>query len=115
MAEINRIHPKEKMRQMSARQMVADLRANRPVGRIELVVLRVYPRRMVSTSRYTGPVAAACGRDESGLVGIVLWDEQVKNVQIGDIIRIESGWCREREGELVVSSGKNGRLTVIDR
>ena len=115
MAEINRIHPNEKMRQMSARQMVADLRANRAIGRIELVVLRVYPRRMVSTSRYTGPVAAACGMDESGLVGIVLWDEQVKNVQIGDIIRIESGWCREREGELVVSSGKNGRLTVIDR
>ena len=115
MAEINRIHQMEKMRQMSARQMVADLRANRGVSRIELVVLRVYPRRMVSTTRYTGPVAAACVRDESGLVGIVLWDEQVKSVQTGDIIRIESGWCREREGELVVSTGKNGRLTVLDR
>ncbi|MBT4070182.1 MAG: hypothetical protein HOE79_02970 [Euryarchaeota archaeon] len=115
MAGINRIHQTEKMRQMSARQMVADLRANRAVGRIELVVLRVYPRRMVSTNRYTGPVAAACGRDESGIVGIVLWDEQVKTVQTGDIIRIEYGWCREREGELVVSTGKNGRLTVLDR
>jgi len=28
---------------------------------------------------------------------------------------LESGWCRERKGELVVSTGKNGRLSVLGR
>ena len=98
-----------------SRQKVIDLEPNSEVGRLELVVLRRYPRRLVSSTNFTGSVAAACGRDETGIVGIVLWGEQVNTVNTGDIIRIESGWCKQRSGELVVSTGRSGRLTVIDR
>jgi len=28
---------------------------------------------------------------------------------------LESGWCQMRDGELVVSTGFNGKLRVIDR
>ena len=52
-------------------------------------------------------MAAACGRDETGLVGVVLWDKQIDEVRIGDIIRFESGWCQMRDGELIVSTGIN--------
>lgn len=97
------------------REKVEELEAGKPVGRIELVVLRRYPRRLVNSKSYTGPLAAACGRDETGLVGIVLWGDDVTKVRTGDIIRIEDGWCRRRDGELVVSTGRSGRLTVIDR
>ena len=97
------------------RQKVCDLVPNSEVKRLELVVLRRYPRRLVNSTNFTGSVAAACGRDETGIVGIVLWGDQVNSVKTGDIIRIESGWCRQRSGELVVSTGKTGRLTVIDR
>ena len=100
---------------MSNRQKVKDLVPNAKINRLELVVLRRYPRRLVSSHNYTGALAAACGRDETGIVGIVLWGDQVKTVNTGDIIRIENGWCRSRSGELVVSTGKSGRLTVIDR
>ncbi|MGB1475593.1 MAG: hypothetical protein ACPG73_05255 [Candidatus Poseidoniaceae archaeon] len=98
-----------------SRQRVSELTPNTEVKRLELVVLRRYPRRLVNSSNFTGSVAAACGRDETGIVGIVLWGEQVNTVNTGDIIRIENGWCRQRSGELVVSTGKSGRLTVIDR
>ncbi|MDP6194204.1 MAG: hypothetical protein QF880_00595, partial [Candidatus Poseidonia sp.] len=50
---------------------IDNLRPNTPVRRLELVVLRMYPRRMIASPSYTGPVAAACGRDETGLVGLV--------------------------------------------
>lgn len=99
----------------NSRQRVSELTPNTEVKRLELVVLRRYPRRLVNSTNFTGSVAAACGRDETGIVGIVLWGEQVNTVNTGDIIRIESGWCRQRSGELVVSTGKSGRLTVIDR
>ena len=99
----------------NSRQKVCDLVPNSEVKRLELVVLRRYPRRLVNSTNFTGSVAAACGRDETGIVGIVLWGDQVNSVKTGDIIRIESGWCRQRSGELVVSTGKTGRLTVIDR
>ena len=99
----------------SSRQRVEDLVANNPVNRLDLVVLRRYPRRLVNSANYTGSLAAACGRDETGLVGIVLWGEQVNLVKAGDIIRIENGWCRMRDGEIIVSTGRNGTLEIIDR
>lgn len=99
----------------SKRQRVCDLIPNAPVKDLDLVVLRRYPRRLINTDSYTGMVAAACGRDETGLVGIVIWADDVDKVRSGDLIRIESGWCRIRDDELVVSSGRNGRLRVISR
>ena len=99
----------------AARQMVSDLKVNKEIQRLELVVLRRYPRRLVNSSNFTGSLAAACGRDETGIVGIVLWGDQVKQVKTGDIIRIEGGWCRSRNGELVVSTGRSGSLVVLDK
>ncbi len=112
---LNQMKMNDSQTKMSTRQKVCELRANKEVSRLELVVLRRYPRRLVSSQNYSGSLAAACGRDETGIVGIVLWGDQVKEVNTGDIIRIENGWCRSRNGELVVSTGKSGKLTVIDR
>ena len=111
--EMKSVHSTNKS--TSTRQKVSELLPNSKINRLELVVLRRYPRRLVDSQNYTGALAAACGRDETGIVGIVLWGDQVKQVKTGDIIRIEEGWCRSRNGELVVSTGKNGRLSVIDR
>ena len=95
------------------RTRVDSLVAERPIGRIEMVVLRRYPQRMVSSENWNGYVAAACRRDETGIVGLVLWGEEVEQVKVGDIVRIESGWCRRKGSQMVVSSGRNGRLSVI--
>ena len=108
-------NPSKPLASRGSRQRVEDLIPNRPISRLELVVLRRYPRRLVNSANYTGSLAAACGRDETGLVGIVLWGEHVKMVKAGDIIRIENGWCRSRDGEIIVSTGRNGTLEVIDR
>lgn len=95
------------------RTSVADLHPSQPVGRVEVLILRRYPRRVIRGEKWTGSLAAACGRDESGLVGVVLWGDQVEQVSTGDVVRIEDGWCRISNGEKVVSTGRNGRLTVL--
>ena len=95
--------------------LVKDLKPNRPIKKLDLIILRVYPRRLIYSETYSGSVAAACGRDESGLVGIVLWNKQIDDVRIGDVVRFESGWCQMRDGELIVSTGVNGKLRIIDR
>ena len=96
------------------RTRVEDLIPNRPVGRIELLILRRYPRRTVMSKGWKGSVAAACGRDESGLIGLVLWGDQVDLVRTGDIISIRGGWCRYSHGQKVVSTGRTGRLSVLE-
>ena len=92
---------------------VKELHAGVRISRLEVLVLRRYPRRQVHSANYRGPVAAACGRDETGVIGLVLWGEQVDRVRTGDVIRISNGWCRRTHGELVVSSGRTGQLSVI--
>ena len=103
------------LKRSEKRLQVKDLKPNRPIKMLDLIILRVYPRRLIYSDSYTGPVAAACGRDETGLVGIVLWNEQIDEIRIGDIVRFESGWCQMRDGELIVSTGMNGSLRIIDR
>jgi len=94
--------------------MIKDLTTGSNVNGLELIILRRYPRRVVNSPNYTGPLAAACGRDETGIVGIVLWGDQVNMVNTGDIIRIDNGWCRSRDGELIVSAGQHGKVTVVN-
>ena len=100
--------------QIKPRTRVEDLVANSPVGRLEMLILRRYPRRTVMSKGWKGSVAAACGRDETGLIGVVLWGNQVDQVRTGDIISIEGGWCRYSRGQKVVSTGRTGCLTVLE-
>ena len=104
----------ETHQRINSRTMVDELVLGRPVKRIELLVLRRFPRRTVKGKSWTGPLAAACARDESGLVGLILWGEQVDSVRTGDIIRIENGWCRLSMGQKVVSTGRTGIMTVLE-
>ena len=95
------------------RTMISELKYGPQTGPIELLVLRKFPGRKVKTSRWNGLLAAACARDESGTVGVVLWGNQADCVRTGDIIRIENGWCRMSLGQKVVSTGRSGNLSVI--
>ena len=98
---------------ITPRIRVEDLVSERPVGRLELLVLRRYPRRTVMSKGWTGSIAAACGRDETGLIALVLWGDQVDRVRTGDLISIQGGWCRYSDGQKVVSTGRTGRLTIL--
>ena len=111
--EINR-HQRENTTNITPRIRVEDLIPNRPVGRLELLILRRYPSRKVTSKGWTGSIAAACGRDETGLIGLVLWGDQVDRVRTGDIISIKGGWCRYSHGQKVVSTGRTGRLVVLE-
>ena len=95
------------------RTMISELKYGPQSGSIELLVLRKFPGRRVKTARWDGVLAAACARDESGMVGLVLWGDQVDRVRTGDVIRIENGWCRMSLGQKVVSTGRSGNLSVI--
>ncbi|MEC9204736.1 MAG: hypothetical protein VYB29_03590 [Candidatus Thermoplasmatota archaeon] len=100
---------------MAHRKMTtADLAPDRPVVELDLIVLRRYPPRHVVGRKYTGPMAAACARDRSGVVGLLLWGDDVERIRPGQTVRLERGWCRDRDGALVVSTGRNGRLRLMD-
>lgn len=51
--------------------------------------------------------------DESDQIKIVLWNEEIKEFNKNDNIIIKTGWCKEFEGELQVSSGKHGKIIKV--
>jgi replication factor A1 len=67
-------------------------------------------------SRYTNDtyiVADATIEDETGTVTLVLWNDQVKQVNVGDRVKIENGYIKSFRDVLQLSSGKYGSLTVL--
>ena len=44
---------------------------------------------------------------------MTLWNEQVKQVMVGNKIKIENGYAKSFRNILQLSTGKYGKLTVI--
>lgn len=81
-----------------------------------MVVLRIYPQRLIVSPRYTGPVAAACGRDATGLVGLVLWNEQIDAIRVGDVFVLNRdgvGHVTGRWWSVQVGTGESQSYSVL--
>jgi replication factor A1 len=94
---------------------IGDLRDGMKRVDVEADVLEISEPRQVS-SRYTGQefrVAEAMIRDETGTIKLVLWNEQIEQVNVNDKVRIENGYIRSFRGEIQLNVGKYGTLTVL--
>lgn len=81
---------------------------------IDLDVISVAEPREFATSKGAGKVANAAAKDEDGdEISVTLWNEQIEQVKEGNKIRIENGWVSEYQGNMQLSTGKFGKLTVL--
>jgi len=60
-----------------------------------------------------GRVCTARIKDESGDCNLSLWNEQIDQVKVGDKVKIENGYASDWQGDVQVSTGRNGTLNVI--
>jgi replication factor A1 len=58
-------------------------------------------------------VADTTLKDETGKITLTLWNEQVRQVMVGDKIKIENGYAKSYKNILQLSTGKYGKITVI--
>ena len=61
----------------------------------------------------TGRVCNAKAKDSTGEIAVTLWNEQVDQVNVGDMIKITNGYVSEYQGEMQLSTGKFGQLEVV--
>lgn len=73
--------------------------------------------RQVRGRRGSGPslVANATLEDVSGSVVLVLWNEQIRSVNIGDKVRIENGYVSSYQGIRQLNIGRGGKLIFLDQ
>ena len=77
------------------------------------VMEKSYAREVRSKYGRVLMVADATLKDESGKITMTLWNEQVKQVMVGNKVKIENGYAKSFRNVLQLSTGKYGKLTVI--
>lgn len=91
-----------------------DIQANQ--GNIDLV-LEVVEKDEPRTFEKFGKTGRVCNvkvRDASGAVKLTLWNDDVDKIKVGDKIHLQNGWCSEYKGEKQLSSGKFGKIEVVE-
>jgi len=61
-----------------------------------------------------GKVCTATAKDTSGEIKLSLWNEQVEMVNIGDKVKIVNGYVNEYQGEKQLTTGRMGKLEVVE-
>lgn len=91
--------------------LVKDLKANSAFDSIELEIVSVAEPRAFSSRKGQGSLQNVVGKDSEGNeVKITLWNEQIRLLNEGDTAVIENGWCSEFNGQIQISTGRNGKI-----
>lgn len=94
--------------------LVKDLKPKSSFDELVLEVVSKGETREFASEKATGKVCNAAAKDSEGKeISLTLWNKQCSEVNEGDKIRISNGWCSEYQGELQVSTGRNGKLEVL--
>ncbi|NMA44679.1 MAG: hypothetical protein GX950_02600 [Candidatus Diapherotrites archaeon] len=94
--------------------LIKDLKPRMTFDSIELEIVTKGEPRAFSNASGQGTVCSAAAKDSEGKeISLTLWGEQYKEVNDGDKIVIKNGWTSEYQGQLQISTGKNGTLEVI--
>lgn len=89
------------------------MKPNKAIDSLEVEVVETEEPKEFTNFRGTGKLANIKAKDKTGEVKITLWNDQITQVTKGAKIKIENGWVKEYRGELQVSTGKFGKLTLL--
>ncbi len=94
---------------------VSELKPRSVIPEITLEIVSKGETREFANERGRGKVCSAAAKDEDGEeVTLSLWNEQIDQVEEGQKVKIENGWCSEFQGQKQVSTGKLGKMTVLE-
>jgi len=92
---------------------IKDLKPNKSVDVLEVEVVEIEEPKEFTSFKGTGRLANAKAKDSTGTVKLTLWNDQIEQVGKGNKVKIENGWVKEYRGELQVSTGKFGKITIL--
>jgi len=93
------------------KNILAGMRDVETVGRVQ----KVFPITEFSRESGSGKVASFMLADETGIIRVVLWNEQAElalKINANDIVKIKSGYVRERNRQLEVHINQRSKVIV---
>jgi replication factor A1 len=73
-------------------------------------VRTVTSRRDMSTHK----VSNALIGDETGCINLVLWDDDINDIQEGQILKIKNAYIRFFRGTMQLNPGREGRYEILE-
>ncbi|MBI4170410.1 MAG: DNA-binding protein [Candidatus Aenigmarchaeota archaeon] len=80
---------------------------------VEGVVAEKGEVRDINTKYGQTQVCETVLEDDSGVITLVLWGDQIKDVQEGDRVRVENGYVKEWNNSMQLNVGKFGTIKVL--
>jgi replication factor A1 len=92
---------------------ISDLKPGTRSVNITVKIEEIEPAREVqSRSGEQLRVANAVASDDSGKIKMSLWNEDIDRVKANDTVTIDNGYVSSFRGEIQLSVGRYGKLTV---
>jgi len=97
------------------RNRIGELREGMRSVEVEARVLEKSEPRTVRSGRTgeTYRLAEAMIGDQTGTMKLVLWNDQIRQVDVGDKVRIEGGYVKSFRGEPQLSISRYGRIIIL--
>jgi len=71
------------------------------------------PKQIITGAGIEHNVLEVEARDETGSITLVLWDERILPLKVGDNLRIENGFVTSFKGKWRINVGKYGEAKKI--
>jgi len=93
---------------------ITELQAGQGKVNIEVEVIDVSEAKTFSKFGRDGKVATARVKDEADEeIDLTLWNETIDEISVGDKVKIENGYVSEFQGNMQLTAGKFGTITVV--
>ena len=93
---------------------IKDLKAGQGKADIEAVVKTKVEIRIINKYGKDLKLCNATISDDSGEIALTLWNDDADKVKQGDKVKITNGYVSEFNGKLQLTSGKFGKLEVVE-
>jgi ssDNA-binding replication factor A large subunit len=93
---------------------INDLKAGTGSVNVEASIVKIEAQREYITKLGRKlRVATATIKDKTGSIPLILWNEQIDQVDIGSKVKIENGYVNEWQNEPQLTLGNFGKMTVV--
>jgi len=93
--------------------LIKDLQPRQGKVEVEAEVVEISPTREFNKFGKIGKVANAKVRDDSGIIVLTLWNDEIEKVKVGAKIKVLNGYVSEWQGEKQLTAGRFGQLEVL--
>jgi replication factor A1 len=93
---------------------IRDLKPGMSSVNIRVAVSEILkPKQIITGKGVEHEILEAKVEDETGAMTLVLWDEKILPLKVGDVLQIGNGFVTSFKGQWRINVGKYGEITKV--